>query len=180
MPDTQQTLDGLDRMLEKRCLSAKIPGMALIASQDGERIFQIMYCFFFHAEDVIRDYKVTGVQTCALPISFDVDPAVVRTYFSFDKVRAGIFSLTEDLFEVQIRPWATEVWSPEVKAYELVEKGKVIGRFYLDMHPRDNKYTHAAMFPIRVGIKGRALPVRSEERRVGSECMALRAERQVT
>src|SRR5256885_10647383 len=31
-----------------------------------------MYCsffFFFQAEDGIRDYKVTGVQTCALPIS---------------------------------------------------------------------------------------------------------------
>src|SRR5256885_12166016 len=26
--------------------------------------------FFFQAEDGIRDYKVTGVQTCALPISF--------------------------------------------------------------------------------------------------------------
>ena len=24
--------------------------------------------FFFQAEDGIRDYKVTGVQTCALPI----------------------------------------------------------------------------------------------------------------
>src|SRR5256885_12097377 len=28
--------------------------------------------FFFQAEDGIRDYKVTGVQTCALPISVDV------------------------------------------------------------------------------------------------------------
>ena len=28
------------------------------------------YFFFFQAEDGIRDYKVTGVQTCALPISF--------------------------------------------------------------------------------------------------------------
>src|SRR5256885_4800126 len=26
--------------------------------------------FFFQAEDGIRDYKVTGVQTCALPILF--------------------------------------------------------------------------------------------------------------
>src|SRR5256885_7054334 len=34
--------------------------------------------FFFQAEDGIRDYKVTGVQTCALPISVRVypDPAV--------------------------------------------------------------------------------------------------------
>src|SRR2546426_4730560 len=30
------------------------------------------FFFFFQAEDGIRDYKVTGVQTCALPIS---DPA---------------------------------------------------------------------------------------------------------
>src|SRR6266850_6540673 len=28
-----------------------------------------MSSFFFQAEDGIRDYKVTGVQTCALPIS---------------------------------------------------------------------------------------------------------------
>src|SRR5256885_9692762 len=27
-----------------------------------------LICFFFQAEDGIRDYKVTGVQTCALPI----------------------------------------------------------------------------------------------------------------
>src|SRR2546426_5919567 len=30
--------------------------------------------FFFQAEDGIRDYKVTGVQTCALPISFWISP----------------------------------------------------------------------------------------------------------
>ena len=27
-----------------------------------------MFFFFFQAEDGIRDYDVTGVQTCALPI----------------------------------------------------------------------------------------------------------------
>src|SRR5256885_5244405 len=29
---------------------------------------QLIFFFFFQAEDGIRDYKVTGVQTCALPI----------------------------------------------------------------------------------------------------------------
>src|SRR3989454_2602351 len=28
----------------------------------------VFFFFFFQAEDGIRDYKVTGVQTCALPI----------------------------------------------------------------------------------------------------------------
>src|SRR6266850_5362014 len=36
-----------------------------------------MFFFFFQAEDGIRDYKVTGVQTCALPI------------FLFASVRTG-------------------------------------------------------------------------------------------
>src|SRR5205807_3725286 len=30
------------------------------------------FFFFFQAEDGIRDYKVTGVQTCALPICINV------------------------------------------------------------------------------------------------------------
>src|SRR6266446_6556016 len=33
------------------------------------------YFFFFQAEDGIRDYKVTGVQTCALPISNEIRAA---------------------------------------------------------------------------------------------------------
>src|SRR5690606_41159333 len=28
----------------------------------------VLCCFFFQAEDGIRDFHVTGVQTCALPI----------------------------------------------------------------------------------------------------------------
>src|SRR5687768_17799889 len=32
------------------------------------------FCFFFQAEDGIRDVAVTGVQTCALPISAQGPP----------------------------------------------------------------------------------------------------------
>src|SRR3712207_7074579 len=35
--------------------------------------------FFFQAEDGIRDIGVTGVQTCALPISWNGGTAVVGT-----------------------------------------------------------------------------------------------------
>src|SRR5256885_8176545 len=35
----------------------------------SHNIMIVSYFFFFQAEDGIRDYKVTGVQTCALPIS---------------------------------------------------------------------------------------------------------------
>src|SRR5256885_3275620 len=38
--------------------------------QADNQLFEdgVAYFFFFQAEDGIRDYKVTGVQTCALPI----------------------------------------------------------------------------------------------------------------
>src|SRR2546428_12260250 len=39
-------------------------------------VYRACFCFFFQAEDGIRDLIVTGVQTCALPISSsDESPA---------------------------------------------------------------------------------------------------------
>src|SRR6266568_8281000 len=37
-------------------------------------IFSFFFCFFFQAEDGIRDGTVTGVQTCALPICGELTP----------------------------------------------------------------------------------------------------------
>ena len=82
------------------------------------------------------------------------NPQEARQYFAYDNVRDGILQLTEDLFGVDIRPWDTPKWDPEVETYEMVEGGKVIGRFYFDSHPRPGKYTHANMIPIRPGAEG--------------------------
>src|SRR5256885_5414231 len=40
-------------------------------------VFLVVFFFFFQAEDGIRDYKVTGVQTCALPI-FHAQPGLTE------------------------------------------------------------------------------------------------------
>ena len=40
-------------------------------TQEVEGVF-LLFFFFFQAEDGIRDIGVTGVQTCALPISWDL------------------------------------------------------------------------------------------------------------
>ena len=90
---------------------------------------------------------------------YAVDPAEIRPYFAFDKVQAGIFALTSDLFGVDIRPWKTATWHADVEAFEMVQDGKVIGRFFLDMHPRPGKYTHAALGFARFGVADRQLPV---------------------
>ncbi|HSD71056.1 MAG TPA: M3 family metallopeptidase, partial [Woeseiaceae bacterium] len=90
---------------------------------------------------------------------FDVDSKIVRQYFSYNNTRDGILEMVQDLFQVRIEPWDTWTWHEDVKAYQLVDGDEVIGRFYLDMHPREGKYQHAAMFPFVNGIEGRQLPV---------------------
>ena len=90
---------------------------------------------------------------------YDVDSKLVREYFNYDASRDGILTLVQDLFDVQIVPWQTETWHEDVEAYELRDGDEVIGRFYLDMHPREGKFQHAAMFPFVNGIEGQQLPV---------------------
>lgn len=91
--------------------------------------------------------------------NFELDSKALREYFAYDRVRDGIFDLVASLFEVTIRTWDTPVWHESVEAYELVENGEVIGRFFLDMHPRDGKFKHAAEFSIMTGVEGFHLPL---------------------
>ena len=41
----------------------------------------LLFFFFFQAEDGIRDWSVTGVQTCALPILDKHDHAIGRMVY---------------------------------------------------------------------------------------------------
>ncbi len=91
--------------------------------------------------------------------NFELDSKALREYFAYDQVRDGMFDLVASLFDVAIRDWDTPVWHESVEAYELVENGEVIGRFYLDMHPRDGKFKHAAEFSIMTGVEGYHLPL---------------------
>src|SRR5256885_9473676 len=50
----------------------------------------MMCFFFFQAEDGIRDYKVTGVQTCALPIFNSLQ---LTAYLPLLAALAGLFAL---------------------------------------------------------------------------------------
>ena len=91
--------------------------------------------------------------------NYQVDSKEVRQYFSYDNTRDGILTLVQDLFNVRIEPWETTTWHEDVGGYSLYDGDTEIGRFYLDMHPREGKFQHAAMFPFVLGIDGEQLPV---------------------
>jgi thimet oligopeptidase len=91
--------------------------------------------------------------------TYALDAQELRRYFAYDKVRQGIFNLVENMFNVSITPWQTEVWHESVEAYEIRDQGRLVGQFYLDMQPRAGKYSHAAHFGIRYGAAELATPL---------------------
>jgi thimet oligopeptidase len=83
----------------------------------------------------------------------------VRPYFELYRVLDGVLDTTARMFGIEYRRAPdVPVWHADVLAYDVVEKGRAIGRFFLDLHPRDGKYKHAAQFTVASGVGGGVLP----------------------
>jgi thimet oligopeptidase len=95
---------------------------------------------------------------------YDVDARRVRTYFAFPKVRQGLLDVTGRLFGLRYEPVDVPVWHEDVAAYDVFREDEAspsaesLGRIYLDLHPREGKYKHAAQFTLTDGVAGRQLP----------------------
>ncbi|HEY3529961.1 MAG TPA: M3 family metallopeptidase [Nocardioides sp.] len=88
----------------------------------------------------------------------DVDAQEVRRYFSFDRVRQGLLDVTGRLFGLTYTPVAVPTWHEDVSSYDVVLDDRLLGRIHLDLHPRPNKFNHAAQFTLTDGVTGRQLP----------------------
>ena len=87
------------------------------------------------------------------------DAQAVRPYFELSRVQRGVLELTTRLFGLEyVAVPDAPVWHPDVRCFDVFEGGRALGRFYLDLFPRDGKYKHAAQFTLRSGQAGRALP----------------------
>lgn len=90
---------------------------------------------------------------------FGFDSQALRPYFEFERVLAGVLDLNHRLFGVEFqRVLDAQVWHPEVQTYDVWEGQQLLGRIHLDMHPREGKYKHAAMFDLTEGQAGKLLP----------------------
>src|SRR5262249_57994992 len=63
-----------------------------------------VYVFFFQAEDGIRDWSVTGVQTCALPISSSAQRRRLRTLAGTAQASEANASRCSDENRIDARP----------------------------------------------------------------------------
>jgi thimet oligopeptidase len=89
---------------------------------------------------------------------FDFDSQSVRPYFPYVRVEAGVLKTAAKLFKVEFRPSKARGWDPAVSVFEVFDGGRQVGRFYLDMHPREGKDKWFSAAPVVTGVRGRTMP----------------------
>src|ERR1035437_6660802 len=90
--------------------------------------------------------------------AFDFDSQSVRPYFPYAQVEAGVLETAASLFKIEFRRSDASAWHPSVSVFEVFEEGERVGRFYLDMHPREGKDKWFSAAPVVTGVRGRAMP----------------------
>ncbi len=91
-------------------------------------------------------------------LQYEVDQEKIREYFPADLVVEQTMAIYETLLGLKFRPVpGAPVWHPEARAYAVFDAsgGEPLAYFYMDLYPREGKYSHAAAFSL---IRGRALP----------------------
>lgn len=102
----------------------------------------------------INNWEYSFYNNLLMVNKYQVDQEKVKEYFALDNVIDGLFQVTQKLFGLTYQEVSNpSVWHKDVRMFEVKENNKIIGRFYLDLYPRDNKFTHAACFSIRKGKK---------------------------
>ncbi|MDQ8200906.1 M3 family metallopeptidase [Pelagicoccus enzymogenes] len=73
---------------------------------------------------------------------YDFDDEALRPYFPIDGVLDGMFRIAERIFGLRIQnhEGPENSWHPDVKLYDLYDAGgELLGYFYADWHPREEK-----------------------------------------
>jgi len=103
-------------------------------------------------------------------MKYKIDDQLIRKYFPLEVVTKGLLEIYQRVLgwqftELKDRP-AHAVWHEDVRLFHVrgASSGQEVGYFFLDLHPREGKYGHAAVWGLRPGCaKGqdgeRQLPV---------------------
>lgn len=82
---------------------------------------------------------------------YAVDHNIIRDYFPLDNVLKYMFKYFEALLHVRFTRGLKDSWNQDVWEWLVYDNAtsKIIGKFYLDLFPRDTKFSHAACFPLK-------------------------------
>ncbi|MDH3247412.1 MAG: Zn-dependent oligopeptidase [Acidimicrobiia bacterium] len=104
----------------------------------------------------LQAYDWQYYDTLLRKTEYGVDPNEVAQYFELGQVLEGMFEITGDVFGLTYERVEAPTWHPEVITYAIhdASTGDLISHFYMDLFPREAKFSHAAAFPL---VPGRRL-----------------------
>lgn len=82
---------------------------------------------------------------------YGVDHEAIRKYFPCSVVVEGTLAIYQELLSLKFTELTSfDTWHKDVRLFVVHDaaSGERQGHFYLDLHPRDGKYNHAAIFHI--------------------------------
>jgi thimet oligopeptidase len=91
----------------------------------------------YYLEDRVRESK------------YKFNSQELSDYLEIGAVKKGLLDITSKMYGLEYKEVPANAWHPDITAYEVVSGGQPIGRFYLDLYSRPDKYKHAAMFTVR-------------------------------
>ncbi len=152
-----------DKMIkEAKSIHSFIDKISDIAKEGADKEYEAMLKFKQKKDPAakkIEGYESGYLEEAFKKEKFSFDSQEARSYFPYNKVRDGLLTVTGRLFGLRYEPILdAQVWHPSVETYDVYDENGKLGRIYLDMHPREGKYKHAAQFTVLSGLKGRQYP----------------------
>lgn len=138
--DVGEVSEFLDGLLEKALLSAR-------REIDDLKNYAVATLGY----DSLQAWDVRYVLERLKREQFDLDQEHVRSYFPVERVLQGMFTIVEQLYDIEIR--SAEVpstWHEDVRFFEIFAQGEKIARFYLDLFSRPHKRSGAWAADCRV------------------------------
>ncbi|MEB3767116.1 M3 family metallopeptidase [Acinetobacter sp. MD2] len=93
---------------------------------------------------------------------FNLSEETLKAYFPAPKIVDGLFQIAQRLYGIEIIERQAPVWQEDVRYFEIMEQGKVLGGFYLDLYARTGKRGGAWMSGFRSRMQtqnGLQLPI---------------------
>jgi thimet oligopeptidase len=107
----------------------------------------------------IFSYEFFRLSELVRRAQYGFDSQSIRSYLPFPEVKQGVMSTAATLFNVSFKQeMNVPTWHPSVETWDVIDNGKAIGRFYLDMHPRTGKFSGGALSVLLDGVRGKQLP----------------------